>query len=241
MNRNDYIGLGVSVLLHALLGLLLGYLTTDAREAPRLGYVEVEFGAFRSGRPVEAVDQAPEASSPETETPPPETPPEDVDEEPVTDPEPEPVEPPQEDPVSEETVPPTEEETVPPEPTEDPQPEEGADEQESDDNTGADAGDPGDGADEEKSAPYNIEGLNRDPLRAPLPEYTDPINATIRMRIVVGPDGRVTGVFPVQMGGSPELQEEVQTILRQWRFNALPAGAPQEVQRGIVTFNFTLE
>ena len=241
MNRNDYIGLGASLVLHALLGLFLAYMTTDAREGPQLGYVEVEFGAFRSGRPVEAVDEAPEASSPETETPPPETPPEEVEEEPVTDPEPEPVEEPPQDPVSEETIAPTEEETVPPENQNEPQPEEGADEQESDDETGAESGDPGDGADEEKSAPYNIEGLNRDPLRAPLPQYTEQVNATIRVQIVVGPDGRVTGVIPLRMGGSPELQDEVQRVLRQWRFNALPAGAPQENQRGVVTFTFRLE
>lgn len=241
MNRNDYIGFGASLLLHALLGLLFAYLTTEAREAPQLGYVEVEFGAFRSGRPVEAVDQASEASSPETETPPPETPPEEVEEEPVTDPEPEPVEAPQEDPVSEETVPPTEEETVPPETSEEPQPDEGADEQESDDNTGAETGDPGDGADEEKSAPYDIEGLNRDPLRAPLPQYTEQIDATIRIQIRVEPNGEVRPGIILQKGGSPELEDQVRRVLRQWRFNALPAGAPQEAQTGIVTFNFTLE
>ncbi|PEN13809.1 energy transducer TonB [Longibacter salinarum] len=242
MDQNDYIGIGTSVVLHLLLGILFSFLTASRPVPPQLGYVEVEFGEFQSGRPVEAVDEAPEASAPEEEQPEPETPTEPEPEpEEVTEPEPEPVEAPQEDPQSEETVPPTEEETTTPEPQPEPQPEEGADEQESDDESGAETGDPGEGADEQKSAPYNIEGLNRDPITAPLPQYTEKVDATISFIIRVGPDGRVVGLIPARMGGSPELQNEVKRVLNRWRFNALPPAAPQEVQRGTITFTFRLE
>jgi len=242
MDQNDYIGIGASLVLHVLLGLLFSFLTASRPAPPQLGYVEVEFGQFQSGRPVEAVDEAPESSAPEQEEPEPETPTEPEPEpEPVTEPEPEPVEAPQEEPQSEETIPPTEEQTTPPEPQPEPQPEEGADEQESDDESGAETGDPGEGADEQKSAPYNIEGLNRDPITAPLPQYTDKVDATTSFIIRVGPDGRVVGLIPARMGGSPELQNEVKRVLNRWRFNALPPGAPQEIQRGTITFTFRLE
>ena len=242
MSKNDYIGAAASVGLHVLLAMLFAFLTASRPQPPQLGYVEVEFGEFQSGRPVEAVDEAPESSASEPEETPPETPhePEEEPEEAV-DPEPEPVDTPEEEPESEETVPPSEDESVPPKPEPEPEEESGADEQEANNESGAETGDPGTGTSEEKTAPYNIEGLNRDPLTAPLPQYTEKVNATISFIIRVDPQGRVVGVIPAQKGGAPRLENEVERVLRRWKFNALPPEAPQEIQSGRITFTFRLE
>lgn len=239
MQRTDWIGLGTSIALHALLALLFAFVTASRSQPRQLGYVEVEFGEFASGRPVEAVDEAPQATQPEAPETPPETTPEPEAE--TTDPEPEPVDVPEESPPEEETVPPTEEETVPPTPSEEETTSEtGADEAESQDDEGEDNADAGEGVDDEKAAPYNIEGLNRDPLRAPLPSYDAQVNARIRVRITVDAKGRVTGILPL-MKGNPDLEASVRNALQNWRFNPLPPGAPQEPQTGTITFVFNLE
>ena len=49
--------------------------------------------------------------------------------------------------------------------------------------TGENAGTPGPGEDEEKSSPFNIEGLNRSAVYSPLPQYAEKVNAVIKMRI----------------------------------------------------------
>jgi len=243
MTQSDYIGMGASVALHLVLGLLFAFLTASrSAPPPQLGYVEVEFGDFSPGQPVEAVDEAPKSTAPDPEETPLEPPTEpETEPDPVVDPETEPVDPPDESPPAEETVAPTEEETIPPQPEPEPQEEEGADEQESNDDTGAETGDPGEGASEQKSAPYNIEGLNRDPVSAPLPRYTEKVNATVSFIIRVDPQGRVVGVIPAQKGGSPDLENEVERVLRRWKFNALPPAAPQKTQSGRITFTFQLE
>jgi protein TonB len=240
MQRTDWIGLGTSLALHALLALLLALLSASRTPPQQLGYVEVEFGEFASGRPVEAVDEAPQATQPEAPETPPKPTPEPDPEPQQPDPEPEPVDVPEETPPEDETVPPTEEETVPPEPSEQSQPEAGADAAESEDETGEQEADPGEGTQDEKAAPYNIEGLDRDPLRAPLPSYDAQVNARIRVRITVDAQGRITGVLPL-MKGNPDLEASVRNALQNWRFNPLPPGAPQELQTGTITFVFRLE
>jgi protein TonB len=237
MTQSDWIGLGTTTALHVLLAVLFAFLTASQPRPPQLGYVEVEFGELSSGQPVKAVDEAPQSSSPEPETEP-QPRPEDPQE--TTDPETEPVETPTEDPSSEETIPPTEEKDEPAQPQPEPEEEQGADEQEPSETTADQDGDPGTGTDEQKSAPYNIEGLDRDPISAPLPEYPANVNARIRVRITVGPDGRIVRRIPL-MKGNPKLEAAVMDALQRWRFNPLPPAAPQETQTGVITFTFRLE
>jgi len=238
MQTSDWIGLGVSVLLHGLLALLFAALTASSPPPRQLGYVEVEFGDFQAGQPVDATEAVETAAAPEddTETPEPETEPEEETPEPET----QPVDLPEEESAPEETVPPEEEETEPPETEPEPERDQAADEQEPSEDPGDAEGDPGEGATEEASAPYNIEGLDRDPQFAPLPEYAEKVNARIRVRITVDPDGRVVRRVPL-IKDNPELESAVMEALQRWRFNALPPGAPQENQTGTVTFTFRLE
>jgi len=238
MDNSDWIGFGASVLLHVMLAVLFGLITASRPQPAQLGYVEVEFGEFSPGQPVEAAEKAAETSTPEepqeTRPEPEETP------EPQTDPEPEPVEEPQEDPESAETIPPTEKQENQPEPQEQQEQQQGAEEQEPSEEPGDAEGDPGTGATEEKTAPYNIEGLDRDPVFAPIPDYTANVSARIRVRITVDPQGQIVRRVPL-IKGNPQLEASVMQALQRWRFNALPSGAPQETQTGIITFTFRLE
>lgn len=241
MQRTDWIGLGTSITLHVLLAILFAFLTASRQQPQQLGFVEVEFGEFAAGRPVEAVDEAPQATQPDPpEAPPEETTPDPEPEPPKPEPEPEPVELPEEEAPEDDTVPPTEEDAVPPEPSEEIEQEEGADEAEATDETGEQEADPGTATDDKKAAPYNIEGLDRDPIRAPLPSYDAQVNARIRVRITVDAQGRIVGILPL-IKGNPDLEASVRSALQNWRFNPLPPGAPKETQTGTITFVFRLE
>lgn len=237
MHRSDWIGLAASLLLHGGLAILFTFLTASTAPPARLGYVEVEFGEFSAGQPVEATEQVDETTAPESqeEQPEPETEPEEPAEEPET----EPVELPEEE-QTEETVPPTEEDPTVAEAEAQPDTSQQAQQQEPSEEPGDETGDPGTGTQEEASAPYNIEGLDRDPQRAPLPDYTEKVNARIRVQITVNPEGRIIRRFPLQKG-NPQLESAVMDALQRWRFNALPPGAPQENQTGTITFTFRLE
>lgn len=239
MTQRDWIGLGVSIALHAGLALLAAFLTATKPPPQQLGYVEVEFGEFSPGQPVDATETVQEESAPEAqeETPEPETEPEETAEEPET----EQVELPEEEQEPEETIPPTEEEEEPPETEPQSEQEEVSDQQEPSEEPGEnEEGDPGEGATEEASAPYNIEGLDRDPEFAPLPSYPEQVNARIRVRITVDPEGRIVRRIPL-IKGNPKLEAAVMDALQRWRFNPLPPGAPQENQTGTITFTFRLE
>jgi TonB family protein len=99
------------------------------------------------------------------------------------------------------------------------------------------------GTDEDLSSPYNLqwEGeLDRSPMIQPLPENTANTEATITVRFEVSPDGSVRRIIPVTKM-NPELEREVMSTLRSWRFSRLPAGAPQESQWGIITFRFVFD
>jgi protein TonB len=238
MDTSDWIGFGASVVLHALLALLFGVITASRPQPAQLGYVEVEFGEFSPGRPVEAAEEAPETTTPEEPQEPQPEP--EKEPEPETTPDPEPVEEPTEEPTSDETIPPTEEESTQPEPQEEQEQEQSAEEQEPSEEPGEQEGDPGTGATEDKSAPYNIEGLDRDPVFAPLPDYNANVSARIRVQITVDPQGRIVRRVPL-IKGNPQLEASVMNALQRWRFNALPSGAPQEEQTGVITFTFRLE
>jgi len=238
MKRSDWIGLATSLVLHAGIALLFAMLTASSPPPQQLGYVEVEFGEFQAGQPVDATEEVEEAAAPEdeTETPEPETKPEEE----TTEPENQPVDLPEEEPVDEETIPPEEENAEPPETEPQPELDEAADEQEPSDEPGGETGDPGEGATEEAAAPYDIEGLDRNPQFAPLPAYTEQVNARIQVRITVNPEGRVVRRIPLRKD-NPQLEAAVMDALQRWRFNALPPGAPQENQTGTITFTFRLE
>jgi protein TonB len=77
-------------------------------------------------------------------------------------------------------------------------------------------------------------------VRAPLPRYAEKVNAVIRVRVTVDPQGRIVRRLPL-MKGNPALEQAVMEALARWRFNALPPDAPQENQTGTITFAFRLE
>lgn len=239
MTRTDWIGLTASILLHVGIGLLAASLTASKPPPRQLGYVEVEFGEFSPGQPVDATQTVEEEAAPEAQekTPEPETEPEEAAEEPQT----EQVELPDANDPPEEEVPPTEEEAEPPQTEPQPEEETIADQQEpSEQPSENQQGDAGEGATEQASAPYNIEGLDRNPERAPLPAYTEQVNARIQVRITVNPEGRIVRRIPL-IKGDPKLEAAVMDALQRWKFNSLPPGAPQENQTGTITFTFRLE
>lgn len=240
MDRSDWIGLSTTLGVHVALLVIFSLLTAIRPQPQPLGFVEVEFGEFAEGRPVQAAPEPTEEAASETTEPQPE--PETPQDEPPTEEVTEPVElPEQEEPVEDpESVPPPDEETIPPEPQPEEQQASQREENTSTAESGAESGDQGEGATEEKSAPYNIEGLDRDPVYSPLPQYAEKVDATIRVRITVDPRGRIVQRIPL-LKGNPELERAVMDALQRWRFNALPANAPQEPQTGIITFRFRLQ
>ncbi len=243
LKKNDLVGAGVSVLAHALLLIALALLSTAAGPTQTLGYIEVEFGPVAAGRPVAkaVVDRPDKPVEKPVEKPPAERPagtpkkakPVELPKQNIKDPERvKTSDAPKVSPKSENTP----SETIRPEPPS-PAPSAGGG---SATGSGTSTGESGSGADEKKSAPFQIEGLNRSALSSPLPYYAEKVNATVRIRITVDPLGRVVQRVPV-LKGSPALDQAAMDALARWRFNPLPANAPQETQTGIVTFHFRLQ
>ncbi|MFA6572309.1 MAG: TonB family protein [Bacteroidota bacterium] len=79
-------------------------------------------------------------------------------------------------------------------------------------------------------------GGNRTVLYKKLPKYPagSNTNATIRIRFIVGTDGTVTSMVPLQKG-DPMLEKAAMDALRQWRFNPLSVNKDMV---GIITFTF---
>ena len=229
MKRNDWIGLLTSLVIHALVLLLLAFKHVQLTQVPPLGFIEVELGPWAEGRPVQQSEQPrPNEAAPE---PQPETPQEETAALPEKT---RPVELPETPPVQEEErINEPEETRVAPEPQNNPaevkKPE-----------AGAATGNEGEGQEDQRSAPYLIEGLDRTLVQAPLPVYAEKVNAIIRVRIVVDPQGRVVQAIPL-LKGNPALERAVLEALRRWRFNPLPPGVPPENQTGTITFRFRLE
>jgi protein TonB len=90
------------------------------------------------------------------------------------------------------------------------------------------------------AAPYSIEGLSRTPIATPLPSNPGAAG-TVRVRVIVAPDGSVSQTIPLTRGGNAALDRAALNAVRAWRFAALPPAAPQEDQQGTVTFRFTLD
>lgn len=248
MKKNDWLGLGTSILLHALLLITFLFITTKP-EPVTAGFIEVEFGPVTQGRPVqeapepEVEDVQAETEQQAEETPPPQVP--DEESKPVDLPDqPTPV-------VEEETVQTPETEVIAPEKV---KPDETQRDSESETaaavNTGGgqpegtkgeDSGQDGAGAEETKAAPYVLEGIDRVPVRTMLPQYADKVNAIIQVRITVAPNGRVMRVIPVRKGNASLERAVTQALLQRWQFNPLASNVPQENQTGTITFRFRLE
>lgn len=267
IKKEDRWGLSISVGVHLLLLVFAILYTTESNEQLRRSYIEVTVGQFSEGtaaeysteeneevatRPepseAEPVDQQPEepkteqteqtteetskvAELPEQE--------EEVEKEPVKTPETEKVDPKEE--TADETQ---EEEPVPSKAEREEEVTEG--EETTGDPEGA-AGetnvDQGTGEDPDKSAPYELKwegNLEREPQVKTLPEYSGQMEAEIRVRFEVRPDGTVGRVVPLKKM-NPELENEVYRTLRGWRFDRLPSSVPQESQWGTITFRFVLD
>lgn len=251
MKKNDWIGLGTSVLLHALLVAFFSWLNVGASDPQPIGYIQVDFGEFSEGRPVRATPE----TTPEVEPEPPKEAPEPVEEPEVEQSPPaeaRPVDLPDEEVVDEEKIDAPETQEIAPETQPDPAETIGPETQpeaepirplgggDPNGTTGAETGDDGEGQEEVAAAPFQIEGLNRRPVQTPLPRYAEKVNATIRVRITVDPQGRIVQRIPL-IKGNPSLEQAVMDALQRWRFNPLPANAPQEPQTGTITFQFRLE
>lgn len=103
--------------------------------------------------------------------------------------------------------------------------------------------DQGPGAELDRSSPYELEwegDIERTPQVQPLPDYNVDVEAIIRVRFEVRPDGTVGRIIPL-IRMNPELEREVMNTMRSWQFNSLPSGVPQESQWGTITFRFVLD
>jgi protein TonB len=252
MKRSDAISLTLTLVFHALLLYSFTYITAFEPPDEQIGFIQVDFGEFSDGRPVQ---RAPETRPEIVETQPdPEPDPEQQEPEAAPPEEAKPVDLP-----DELTPVPTEEEVEAPEsevesiaPEEQPEVSE-AEESipepkpvvplgsgDTEGHAGAAEGDEGAGEDEQKTAPFQIEGLNRTPVTTILPQYVEKINAKISIQVTVDPQGRVIRRIPL-IKGNPALELAVLEALQRWRFNPLPSNAPQENQTGTITFNFRLQ
>ncbi len=250
MKDNDWYGMGASVLLHLLLLLAFGLMNLGVTEPEPIGYVEIDFGPIAEGRPVQrAVEDRPETPEPkkpepkpqpdEKAAPPKEAKPVNLARQPKEIQDEEKVQTPETDKISPVTQN-NPAEVEQPEPKPRPTPPKPLGGGATDGDTGETQGKPGTGQQEQKTAPFQIEGLNRSTVYAPLPTYAEKVNVDIKVRITVDPQGRITQVFPL-LKGNPSLEKAVQEALQLWRFNALPRNAPQESQTGTITFRFRLE
>ncbi len=233
-------------MVHLLLILL--FLSVSATpERLAAGYIEVEFGDFSEGRPVQKVKPTPVEQEPH-DVPPaekeqlpepvlePDAKPVNLPDQPEIDVQPE-INSPQADEIEHD---PAEQEpdrtmdaTIAVAPT-------AAVQGQPDGDLGNQTGVEGRGADIEKAAPYVLEGIDRIPLRTQLPDYDEKVNAVIQVRITVDPSGRIVRVLPLRKG-NPTLEQAVMQALRQWVFNPLGPGVPRENQTGTITFRFRLE
>ncbi len=78
--------------------------------------------------------------------------------------------------------------------------------------------------------------------KPPYPEWARRLGleAEIRFRFWVAPDGRVNRIEFVTFSGSTELDRLAERTLRKWRFEPLPRGVPQRDEWGVVPMIFTL-
>ncbi|MCP9291329.1 energy transducer TonB family protein [Gracilimonas sediminicola] len=266
--EDDRLALYVTFGLNAALLLFSLWFTLDMNRNARPSYIEVEFGEFKTGQlaeysevkneqvaqrpnPSETEPEEPVEELPEPEVTPQETTEEqtkavdlsdqveDVQEDPVSTPETEKI-----DPNQEENKPEEEEVEVPPVAKENETSTDGAKVSGDVDGARGDMNsDQGIGNDEEKTSPYELkwEGeIDRSPMVQPLPENTSNTEGVITVRFEVRPDGTVGRIIPIKKM-NPELEREVMSTLRTWRFSRLPGGVPQQTQWGTITFRFVFD
>ncbi len=93
-------------------------------------------------------------------------------------------------------------------------------------------------------SPYQIEGqaAGRTVIFKVIPEYPPDrqVMATIKISFTVLPNGNVGEMIPV-IKSDALLEKITLDALRQWKFNPLPADAPQRVERGVITFRYLLK
>ncbi len=84
--------------------------------------------------------------------------------------------------------------------------------------------------------------VTRKKVSGTIPEYPPGVNveAVIRLRATVFPDGTVKSVQPVQRA-NPRLEDVAQSAVRYWRFEPLGRNHPQVEQDCYITFHFTLQ
>lgn len=93
------------------------------------------------------------------------------------------------------------------------------------------------------SSPYELswEGeIDRSPIIQTLPDNPNNSEVVITVRFEVRPDGTVGRIIPLRKM-NPELEREVMSTLRSWRFSSLPGGVPQQTQWGTITFRFVVQ
>lgn len=248
MSKNDWIGIGTSIAVHALLLLFVFVLPTQMPDPEPIGFIEVEvLGPVQYGRParqaappdVEQPEMEPQVTprAPSQPSAPRESRDVNLPKEQLPNRDPETVQTPKTDVISPERDPRAREDRR----TEESQPRQNPAESGSSTGTsGQDEASEGDNNQPVRSAPYSLEGLNRTPVRAPLPRNSENANAIIQMRITVNPQGRVVATVPLRKS-NPELERQVAQVLRTWQFNALPPAAPQENQTGTITFRFVVQ
>lgn len=92
--------------------------------------------------------------------------------------------------------------------------------------------------------PYQIEGqaASRSVVNRVIPQYPENLQkqATVKISFTVLPNGQVGEMIPV-IKSDALLEKITLDAFRQWRFNALPADAPQRVERGVITFRYLLK
>ncbi len=254
MDRDDWIGFGLSVTVHAaLLLLVLGLSRLPSKEDPLetepIGFIALELGPVELGRP--QPDTPRRAPVPEPEpTPAPQPRPRPSPPKPTPAP-PRKVELPTAKPPPAERTAQATPSPTPAEPT--PQPTRTTPTTSNRSDAGGAAGgiptpttgtanaEAGEDRRPTRSSPYDIEGLNRTWLGGREPQYRDRVNADITAEISVSPSGQVAFRRWIKKGGSPQLERAVLDALRTWRFDALPPNAPQTQQTGRVVFRFRLD
>jgi len=269
LKNEDRFALAITGGVHVVLFVIFLLYTFSINSNVRPSFIEVEFGEFRSGTPTEYAEEKaeqvatrPDPSETQPENPEPEKPDpveeqestteettkpvdvpdqtEEVQEEEVKTPETDKVDPQKETSTEEQK-----EVTVPPKTEQDEVQQEGAENSgDQEGNTGEVNADQGTGNEQEKSAPYELkwEGdIERNPMVQPLPDNTANTEGTVRIRFEVKPDGSIGRIIPLIKSGNPELEREVMSTLRSWRFSRLPSGVPQQSQWGVITFRFVFD
>ncbi len=267
INDDNRFGWIVTLALHLLLLLLAFLYHIQSGYTGRPSWIEVTLGEYQTGTQAQYAEQRqeevqtrPDPAEVQPEEPDPEVlEPEEIPEQrseetatPVDLPEqpeeivdPETVETPVTDRIDPTVVPEQRQEEVesPPRTQQDDQIVEGAEESGDERGVRGDLNvDQGTGRDLQRSSPYDLrwEGdLDRTPMVQPLPENTQDVEAVITVRFEVFPNGAIGRIIPL-IKMNPELEREVMSTLRNWRFSRLPSGVPQEPQWGTITFRFVM-